>query len=163
MIMIKSNSKMIIISVTSVFCGLCNFVLNLLRRAVNVIGTIKNAANAQYSYNEPQSWLKTLGWLIDIKLLCDHSLGILSVVQIVSGIIGIIFVVSVNSSKKQQADRFRFFPFLCGVIMCLVGFLSFAIILLRSPSVIFVIAAFFTMIVIPVLFAVFSEKFWRGE
>ncbi|MBQ3691782.1 MAG: hypothetical protein II931_00440, partial [Clostridia bacterium] len=93
------------------------------------------------------------------------SVNALTVIQIITGAAGIIIAAAVNAEKTADKARlFRVIPFVCGIITCIFGGISYLSLLLsKSSSVFFCVVMFLTVLVIPVTFTVFSNRFRKGD
>ena len=159
------TSRVIVSSSSLILCGLFNFVLTLLRKALGIIDTVTDIAQSNLDYTQVGTWTNMLTALGSIKAVYNLSVNALTVIQIITGAAGIIIAAAVNAEKTADKARlFRVIPFVCGIITCIFGGISYLSLLLsKSSSVFFCVVMFLTVLVIPVTFTVFSNRFRKGD
>lgn len=159
------TARMIVSSAALILCGLLNFVLTLLRKALGIIDTVTDIAQSNLDYTSVGTWSSILAAIGNIKAVYSLSVNTLTVLQIISGIVGIIFAIAVNSKKtSNKAERFKITPFICGIITCVFGGISYISLLLsKNSSVFFRTVMFVTVLIVPIIFTVFSNRFRKGD
>lgn len=159
------TSRMVVSSISLILCGLFNFVLTLLRKALGIIDTVTDIALSNLDYTQIETWTDILTAVANIRAVYTLSVNTLTVLQIISGIVGIIFAITVNSKKTaEKAQRFKIIPFICGIITCVFGAISYLSLLLSKNSSVFsCIIMFITVITVSIIFTVSSKYFWKGD
>lgn len=161
------TARVIVSSSAVIICGLLNFILTLLRKAFGVIDTVSDIAQSNLDYSQVGTWKKLLSAAGSIKAIFTLSVNALTILQIISGIIGIALAILVNSKKSKVSSKFvkfKIIPFICGIIISVLGAVSYLALLLSKSSPIFLsIIMFLTVLFVPIIFTVFSKGFWRGD
>ena len=160
------TARVIISSIALIICGLLNFVLILIRKAVGIIGTVSDIAQSNVDYSEVGTWTGFLSKINDVIAVFNLSVNVLTIVQIIAGIVGIIIAVGANKKKyiekeySNWVERFIFAPFVCGIIVSVLGGISYlSLIMSKSSSTFFYIVMFVTVLAVPIIYTVFSYRF----
>ena len=159
------TARIIVSSITLILCGLCNYILHLLRQFFGIINTVTDITQSNLDYTKIDTWTDILGTLSSIRILYNHSLNALAIFQFISGISGIVFAVLFNSKKySEKVKRFKSFPFILGIITCIIGGISYLTLLFsKNSSVFFCVITFITYLITPIIFTISSNQFRKGD
>lgn len=164
------TARVIISSIALIICGLLNFVLILLRKAVGIISTVNDIAQSNVDYSEVGTWTGFLSTINDVRAVFNLSVNVLTIIQIIAGIVGIIIAVGANKKKYikkehgDMAERFISAPFVCGIAACVLGGISYlSLVMSKSSSAFFYIVMFVTVLAVPITYTVFSYRFRKGD
>ncbi len=164
------TARVIISSIALIICGFLNFILILLGKAVGIISTVNDIVQSNVDYSEVGTWTGFLSKLNDVKAVFTLSVNVLTIVQIIAGIVGIIIAVGANKksyiNKKfaDFAERFISAPFMCGIAVSILGGISYlSLLLAKSSSAFFYIVMFVTVLAVPIIYTVFSYRFRKGD
>lgn len=153
-----SISGVVTASVTMTLCGVVNAVFNLLRRALHLFDTVRDAA--QFDPN----WKDVAVSVYDLAVLLRVSSGILAAAQVIAGIMGIIYASKHHFGKKPLKSAAL--PILLGVICTIAGAASiFSLIIsatANGENAFLAAALTITQLVVPIIFTVTSVRFDRS-
>lgn len=150
------SSGVVISSVSMILCGAINSVFNILRRITHLLGTVRTATQPDTIH-----WSRAALSVYDIYAIFSLSMGILAIMQIILGIIGVIYA-SAHTLRKKPISGAAL-PLFLGVICSIVGAVStISLIISRQGTAFMIFALTLTQLAVPIIFSVLTGKFHRS-
>lgn len=154
--------RMLVLSVAIIFCGLCNWIWKKVLSLSHLLDKIQDIGEDGFVYNSAESWLGLLSSGSQTALAHKVTLYIIILLQIICGITGIIF--AVVRFAKRDLGKANIIPFVLGVIMCIVGAVSLVLLFVSSAAAVLTeVFLCITLFIVPVIFTVYSHKFYKGQ
>lgn len=153
--------RLLISSVAMILCGLCHWVWKYVMSLTNLFGKLQSIGNEGFVYSSAGSWLQLLRSGSQAGAAHRATLYIIVPLQIICGIVGILF--SAARFAKRDFGNFNIIPFVFGFMMCLVGAASLVLLLVSSAAALPAkICLCVTLAAVPAAFAVCSVNFYKG-
>ena len=152
----------LISSIFIIITGIVYFFLDLLRKALALIHEGKKTLSAAMNYDVSGAINGASGFVSNGYRILNHSVCALTVIQIVTGIVGIVFIAVYSSEKySRSTSRLKIIPYLCGIVSIGTSIVYAVLLVLAHTSLLLYLFMLTVIFITPLLFTKFALQFYK--
>ena len=156
------TSTFLVSSVLLIVTGILYFFLDLVRKALVVISSGKKAIGSLFDADLYGAYYGAKGTVESAYDVINHHVCMLTLVQVITGIVGIIFVVVFTSKKYERSTSYaKIIPFFCGAVAVITSIVYTILLIAAHTSFFLWLIMTATIIFTPIFFTRSALRFYK--